>query len=134
MTDSRCSEKRQLARLLCDDYFSNCQLQHADLCYDFQAINFHRNGICLFGSRRLPRQSEFTLSFNYQYKHISDEIIEIIHLPCIALLRQETDVGNQYGIQFVVDAISPEVLSKLKKIENYLMAGESNGDRYGLFS
>lgn len=134
MQDNSQLEKRSLVRYLCDDSFSSCLLYSQGTSTNLQAINFNRGGICLFGSERLPLQKEITLSFNYQKKNNLEEFIEIIKIPCFVLHRQETDIGNHYGIQFNVDAISPELLEKLLIIETCLISGEDGGDRYGLFS
>ena len=43
-------EKRHIGRLLCDDNFRGCTLHYGDSSYSFQAINFHHEGLGIFGS------------------------------------------------------------------------------------
>lgn len=124
-------EKRHLPRLLCDDNFSVSQLNYCADCYVLQSINYHHQGIGLFSSDRLPVEKECTINFCYK----NDEAcIAVVELPCIVLRSHETDAGNQYGIEFVVDTLSPEVLEQLIKIEQYLLLQQHQDDRYGLFS
>ncbi|MFT4764218.1 MAG: hypothetical protein ACI9OH_001312 [Oleispira sp.] len=125
-------EKRQLPRLLCDDNFSFCRLNYSDDSYILQSINYHHQGIGLFCSDRLPIDEKCTINFFYKNDSAN---IEISELPCIVLRRHETDAGNQYGIEFRLDNIKPEMLAQLMKVEHYLLLQQNDSDdRYGIFS
>jgi hypothetical protein len=137
MTNESSLEKRQIERLLCDNNFSDCRLQYTDSSLKFQAINFHHQGIGIFGSQRLPLDQPLTLSFIYENledenKQAGNKKIEINEIPCRVSHRQEMDVGNQYGIEFICEEITLEAINYLQEIET-LLKKKDNGDRYGLF-
>ncbi len=124
-------EKRQLVRLLCNEDFSSSRLNYEGTVFILQSINFHHQGMGLFDSNRLPDEKQCTISFSYKD---NDELIEIHELPCIVLHSHETDTGNQYGIQFITETMTPDVFNKLLSIEASLLAQEDIGDRYGLYN
>lgn len=124
-------EKRQLVRLLCNKNFSSSRLNFKGTEFILQSINFHHQGMRLFDSNRLPNDKQCTISFSYKD---NDELIEIHELACIILHSHETDTGNQYGIQFIMETMKPDVFNKLLSIEASLLAQEDICDRYGLYN
>ncbi|MEC8427339.1 MAG: hypothetical protein VXZ35_02855 [Pseudomonadota bacterium] len=130
MTDANYSEQRSLPRHLCNDQFSSSTLEIDDVTYQLQSINFHHQGIGLFGPERLPAAGNCAISFSYQDE---DSALQIEQLPCILIYSNETEVGNQYGIRFNLNHIDQETLSKLLDIEKRLESSEDSSGRYGLF-
>ncbi|TQV74735.1 PilZ domain-containing protein [Aliikangiella marina] len=123
-------ERRNIPRYLCTDDFSDSEVSINNRKYQLISTNFNRNGIALYSNERLPEISSCLISFTFRHEEGN---IELSDIPCKIKHRHETEVGCQYGIQFLTEAESEDSRAKLLTlVEAFLAAATNNEDRYGL--
>jgi len=132
MTEQYNQEKRSRKRLLCSDNFSDSVIQCGEECFSLNSVNYHRKGMLLFKIAPMPEIKSCTISFSYRDNETN---IQISNLPIHLCHRNESDVGSQYGISFLVsENPSKQVTIDLARIETLLSQETEHEDRYGLFS
>lgn len=131
------SERRKVARYLCSDDFSDSVIAVEGLQLSLISVNYNRFGIATFSDERLPVLSqldnpvELVISFQID---IEDKTVAIEKLTCRIANRHETDVGQQYGIQFLYNKEKDTaLLDSLIAIEKHVAEQSSSENRYGLF-
>ena len=127
-------ERRKLPRYLCSDDFSETLLTVSTKEYNLISINFNHFGIALYSHKRLPdfpREQVFTISFQFVQQ---SNVLKINGLSCRLINRHETEVGNQYGFEFIQESITDKsIISRLVTIEKQLEQHNTPENRYGVF-